>query len=57
MFLSITSPHSQATMLAALVSEKDARTPEQIKLDLQSAAADVWLQKDGYINPANTFDA
>ena len=57
MFLSTTSPHSQTTMLAALVSEKDARTPEQIQLDLQSAAADVWLQKDGYTNPTNIFDA
>jgi hypothetical protein len=43
-------------MLAALVSEDD-RTPEQIKLDLQSAAADVWLRKDGYVNPTNIFGA
>jgi len=60
-FLTTNLTATSTQMLAALVSESDRTaavdTPEQIQLDLQRAAADVWLQRDGYINPKSIFDA
>jgi hypothetical protein len=53
-FLSTNPTATSTQMLAALVSESDRTaavdTPEQMQLDLQRAAADVWLRRDGYIN-------
>jgi hypothetical protein len=60
-FLTTNLTATSTQMLAALVSESDRTaavdTPEQIQLDLQRAAADVWLQRGGYINPKSIFDA
>ena len=57
MFNRRTSPSTfyMPPMIAALTS--DLRSDEEKKLDLQVAAAAVWLQKDGYVDHKNILDA
>jgi len=49
--------HTHSPMLVALLAESDARTEQQKVLDLQRAAADVWLRREGYVAPKNIFEA